>query len=82
MPTYEYVCNKCGHGYEKFQAMSAEPDTTCPECGGEVRRLIGSGAGLILKGDGFYQNDYRKPSKPAPECPSCSTCPTCPAAKE
>lgn len=82
MPTYDYSCDKCGHSYEKFQAMSSEPDTTCPECGGEVRRLIGSGAGVIFKGSGFYQTDYKKSQKPSSECSTCPTCPTCPAAKE
>lgn len=82
MPTYDYACDKCGHRYEKFQAMSAEPDSVCPECGEEIRRLIGTGAGLIFKGNGFYQTDYKKPAKPSSECSTCPTCPTCPAAKE
>lgn len=82
MPTYDYVCEMCGERYEKFQNMSAEPDTRCPECGGKVRRLIGSGAGIIFKGSGFYQTDYKKAS-PATECPACSTiCPTCPSSKD
>ena len=59
MPTYEYECTACGHHYEKLQSMNDERDTTCPECGGEVRRLIGTGAGIIFKGGGFYQTDYR-----------------------
>ncbi len=78
MPTYDYVCDKCGVKYEKFQNMSADPDTECPECGGKVRRLIGAGAGVIFKGSGFYQTDYKK----APQAPECSTCKTCPAAKD
>ncbi len=82
MPTYEYMCEKCAHRYEKFQSMSAESDTQCPECGGPVKRLIGAGAGLIFKGNGFYQTDYKKPAKPSSECSTCPTCPTCPAAKE
>jgi len=65
MPTYDYVCDDCGNRYEKFQSMSAEPDTVCSECGGKVRRLIGSGAGIIFKGHGFYQTDYKKSSKPS-----------------
>lgn len=82
MPTYEYACEKCGHRYEKFQQMTAEPDAVCPECGEKVRRLIGTGAGLIFKGSGFYQTDYKKPTKPASECSACSDCPSCPASKE
>lgn len=81
MPTYDYVCNMCGIKYEKFQNMSADPDTQCPECGGKVRRLIGAGAGIIFKGKGFYQTDYKKASEPS-ECSTCPTCPTCPAAKD
>lgn len=81
MPTYDYVCNVCGIKYEKFQNMSADPDTQCPECGGKVRRLIGAGAGIIFKGKGFYQTDYKKASEPS-ECSTCPTCPTCPAAKD
>jgi putative FmdB family regulatory protein len=67
MPTYEYVCAKCGHKFEKFQLISKKPLAICPEelCGqkrwgkGKVKRLIGTGAGLIFKGSGFYITDYR-----------------------
>ncbi len=62
MPTYEYECRECGHRFEEFQSITDEPIGTCPECGGEVRRLIGSGAGIIFKGSGFYQTDYRSES--------------------
>ena len=63
MPTYEYECPKCGHRFEKFQSMSDPPVKTCPECGGrKVKRLIGTGAGLIFKGSGFYKTDYRSDS--------------------
>ncbi len=64
MPTYEYKCNKCGYVFELFQTMSAEPVKTCPKCNGEVKRLIGPGAGPIFKGTGFYQTDYKN-AKPA-----------------
>jgi putative FmdB family regulatory protein len=60
MPTYEYHCDACEHDFEKFQSMSAEPIKVCPNCGKKkVRRLIGTGAGLIFKGSGFYITDYR-----------------------
>lgn len=60
MPTYEYKCDACGHGFEKFQSITAAAITKCPECGkNKVRRLIGAGAGLIFKGSGFYITDYR-----------------------
>ena len=67
MPTYDYVCDKCGHQFEKFQSMKDEPLKTCLKeaCGqkkwgkGKVRRVLGTGAGLIFKGSGFYITDYR-----------------------
>lgn len=62
MPTYEYECLKCGHRFERFQRMSEEPVKRCPKCGGKVRRLIGTGAGLLFKGSGFYSTDYRSDS--------------------
>ncbi|NCC52195.1 MAG: zinc ribbon domain-containing protein [Spartobacteria bacterium] len=62
MPTYEYECQKCGHHFELFQNMSDEPVKRCPECKGKVKRLIGTGAGLLFKGGGFYATDYRSES--------------------
>jgi putative FmdB family regulatory protein len=63
MPTYEYKCDGCGHRFEKFQSMSAAPIRRCPNCHkNKVRRLIGTGAGLIFKGSGFYITDYRDAS--------------------
>jgi putative FmdB family regulatory protein len=68
MPTYEYECRKCGHKFEKFQSMSAEPVKTCPQCRArKVARLLSGGAGIIFKGSGFYQTDYKKTSAPASE---------------
>lgn len=66
MPTYDYLCSECGHGFEYFQAMSDEPLGSCPECEGIVRRLVSGGTGLIFKGTGFYLTDYGKP-KNAPD---------------
>jgi putative FmdB family regulatory protein len=62
MPTYEYECEKCGHRFEVFQRMSDPKLEDCPKdsCGGHVRRLIGRGAGIIFKGSGFYETDYKK----------------------
>ncbi len=66
MPTYDYKCQKCGHVFEVFHAMSASPKVVCEKCGdGKVKRLIGAGAGLIFKGTGFYQTDYKKVTPPA-----------------
>ncbi len=59
MPTYEYECRKCGHEFEFFQSITAEPLKKCPKCRGNLRRKIGSGAGIIFKGSGFYVTDYR-----------------------
>jgi putative FmdB family regulatory protein len=67
MPTYDYHCSKCGKDFEAFQSMKDEPFKTCPEAQcqatpwghGEVKRLLGTGAGLIFKGSGFYITDYR-----------------------
>ena len=64
MPTYDYVCEKCQKSFEIFQSMSADRLTDCPEadCDGKVKRLIGTGAGLLFKGSGFYITDYRSDS--------------------
>lgn len=67
MPTYEYVCSKCGHEFEKFQSIAEKPLTVCPKelCAkkkwgrGPVKKKISAGAGLIFKGSGFYITDYR-----------------------
>ena len=63
MPTYDYQCEACGHAFEKFQPITAKPIRKCPRCGRlKVRRLIGTGAGVIFRGSGFYQTDYRSDS--------------------
>lgn len=63
MPTYEYKCDACGHAFEQFHSMMAAPIRKCPECKKlKVKRLIGTGAGLIFKGSGFYITDYRDQS--------------------
>lgn len=60
MPTYEYECQACGHSFERFQQMSDAPVKVCPVCGKrKVKRLLGTGAGIIFKGSGFYATDYR-----------------------
>lgn len=61
MPTYEYACTKCGHTFEAFQSMKDEPLKKCPKCEkNALKRLLGTGAGLIFKGSGFYITDYKK----------------------
>ena len=63
MPTYDYRCDACGHELELFQSMSESPKRKCPSCGAlKLKRLIGTGGGLIFKGSGFYLTDYRSDS--------------------
>jgi len=63
MPTYDYSCDACQHEFEVFESISAEPQKKCPKCKkNKLRRLFGAGAGLIFKGSGFYQTDYRSDS--------------------
>jgi len=63
MPTYDYVCEDCEHRFELFQSIKAKPIRKCPRCGKlTVNRLIGAGAGIIFKGSGFYETDYRSDS--------------------
>ncbi|MAF27479.1 MAG: zinc ribbon domain-containing protein [Gemmatimonadota bacterium] len=59
MPTYRYECASCEEVREVFHSMSAQPEEDCPDCGGKLRRLIGGGGGVLLKGQGFYTTDYR-----------------------
>jgi putative FmdB family regulatory protein len=78
MPTYEYECAKCRKTFDLVQSIKAEPLTKCPTCKGKIKRLVGTGAGILFKGSGFYQTDYRSegykqkakadtaPSTPAP----------------
>ncbi len=67
MPTYEYLCASCGHRFEKFQSIKAEPIDICPKCSKKgVNRIINGGSGLIFKGSGFYLTDYKnKTSSPS-----------------
>lgn len=66
MPTYDYECRKCGHRFEKFQAITAAPLRNCPKCRkGRVVRLLSGGAGIIFKGSGFYHTDYKKSARAA-----------------
>lgn len=63
MPTYDYKCDKCEHEWELFQSITADPVKSCPECKSrKARRVIGPGAGILFKGSGFYQTDYRSDS--------------------
>ncbi len=68
MPTYDYVCAKCGGHFEYFQKMSDAPKDTCEKCGGDLKRQIGAGCTPIFKGSGFYETDYKHKGS------SCSGC--------
>ena len=83
MPTYEYECDKCKHKFDAFQTMTAKHLKKCPECGGKVTRLLGTGSGVIFKGTGFYQTDYKNPSTKAASCenPKSDGCKGCPKHK-
>jgi len=60
MPTYDYICDSCQWNFELFQSITSKPVRLCPKCGKrKVKRLIGAGAGVIFKGSGFYETDYR-----------------------
>jgi putative FmdB family regulatory protein len=61
MPTYDYRCDACRHEFDAFQSISDAPLRKCPKCGKQrLRRLIGAGAGIIFKGSGFYETDYKR----------------------
>ena len=63
MPTYDYSCDACDHSFEVFESITAEPQKKCPKCKkSKLRRLFGAGAGVVFKGSGFYQTDYRSES--------------------
>ncbi len=63
MPTYDYICEACGHEFEAFESIKADPQTACPTCHeAKLRRKIGPGAAILFKGSGFYQTDYRSES--------------------
>ena len=60
MPTYDYLCDACGHKFEHFQSISDKLLKKCPKCKkSKLRRLFGTGAAVVFKGSGFYQTDYR-----------------------
>jgi putative FmdB family regulatory protein len=63
MPTYDYICDACGHEFEAYESIKAESQRTCPACKEQkLRRKIGAGAAILFKGSGFYQTDYRSDS--------------------
>ena len=63
MPTYNYYCSDCDTHFSYFQKMSESPISSCENCGGQVKRLITGGTGLIFKGSGFYLTDYKNKKK-------------------
>ena len=81
MPTYDYICDACGHEFEIFEPITSTPRTDCPECKElKLRRKIGAGAAILFKGSGFYQTDYRSESyKKAAQADKASSEPAKPA---
>ena len=80
MPVYEYQCTTCEHNFELRQKFSDEPAKSCPNCGGEVKKLISSTA-FTLKGGGWFSEGYGGGAKSeAPACPSGGSCAGCPSA--
>jgi putative FmdB family regulatory protein len=88
MPTYEYMCKECGHGFEVTQSMSDAALTDCPQCGRSALEKMISGGGFILKGGGWYVTDFKNPSgkdsgkkdrQDSSQGPSCGAgaCPAC-----
>jgi len=68
MPTYTYECGQCGHRFDVFHAMSASPKISCEVCEKRCKRMLGTGAGIIFKGSGFYETDFKeKKGKPPKE---------------
>jgi putative FmdB family regulatory protein len=82
MPTYQYECGACGHSFEVFQSMTDRKMRKCPSCKAfQLQRLIGTGGGIIFKGSGFYETDYKrtqekKTDKP-PKTPTCTNPSNC-----
>ncbi len=66
MPTYHYICPKCGHDYEKLQRISDTKRVKCPECGTLGERQISGGTGFVFKGSGFYTTDYKRAGEKRP----------------
>ncbi|MBF0569822.1 MAG: zinc ribbon domain-containing protein [Candidatus Omnitrophica bacterium] len=82
MPTYDYECTACAHVFEALQTMTEPKLTKCPKCGQDkLARLMGSGSGVIFKGSGFYETDYKKKEAPKAEkkdpapASGCASCP-------
>jgi len=78
MPTYEYECGACGHAFEALQSMTEAKLVKCPACKkNKLHRLIGTGSGVIFKGSGFYETDYKKKDAPKSEPKAPAAKPSC-----
>lgn len=82
MPTYDYECKKCDKIFEVFQSITAEKLKICPECGSEVKRLLGTGSGVVFKGTGWYVTDFKSKSGGKTDPSKTTSIPTPPAGKE
>jgi putative FmdB family regulatory protein len=74
MPLYEYKCKRCSHVVEIMHGINDKPVRECPECGGELKKLI-SQSSFHLKGSGWYATDYKNKTKP--DCSNSKSCKTC-----
>ncbi|TIC79096.1 FmdB family zinc ribbon protein [Nocardioides sp. GY 10127] len=72
MPTYQYACTECGHGFEIVQKFSDASLTECPECHGKLRKVYNA-VGVVFKGSGFYKTDSRSGSGSGPSSSSSSS---------
>ncbi|KJJ85588.1 regulatory protein, FmdB family [Candidatus Omnitrophus magneticus] len=86
MPTYVYKCKECDYSFERFQSIKDEPIDKCPKCNLAVERVITTGAGLIFKGSGFYETDYKNVSSDKSKAPcgkneKTAACTSCPSSK-
>lgn len=70
MPTYGYQCPACGHEFDKLQKITDDTRAKCPKCGKRAKRLISGGVGLVFKGSGFYETDYKRAGSTKPEKPA------------
>lgn len=81
MPTYDYECKKCNKIFEVFQSIKAEKLKTCPECGSEVKRLLGTGSGVVFKGTGWYVTDFKNKGGGKSDSSKTTSIPTAPDKK-
>jgi putative FmdB family regulatory protein len=68
VPVYEYKCTNCNYKFDKRQNINDAPIEVCPKCQGKVKKIISKSTGFIVKGSGFYKNDYPHLEQPTENC--------------